>query len=39
MEGNDEIFRRVMQDEQFRAVASAYLMNKVYEKARQVDRA
>ena len=35
MEGNDEIFRRVMQDEQFRALASAYLMNKVYEKARR----
>ncbi|MDT3678861.1 MAG: type I restriction endonuclease [Burkholderiaceae bacterium] len=34
MEGNDEIFRRVMQDEQFRAAASAYLINKVYEKAR-----
>ncbi len=34
MEGNDEIFRRVMQDEQFRAAASAYLMNKVYERAR-----
>jgi type I restriction enzyme R subunit len=35
MEGNDEIFRRVMQDEQFRSMASAYLMSKVYAKARE----
>lgn len=35
MEGNDDIFRRVMQDEQFRAMASAYLMSKVYAKARE----
>ena len=37
MEGNDEVFRRVIQDEQFRAVASAYLMNRVYEKAREAE--
>jgi hypothetical protein len=34
MEGNDDIFRWAMQDEQFRAAASAYLTNKMYEKAR-----
>jgi len=37
MEGNDEIFRRVMQDENFRAMASGYLMSKVYDKARETD--
>ena len=37
MEGNDDIFRHVMQDEQFRAVASGYLMSKVYERARTAD--
>ena len=38
MEGNDDIFRRVMQDKQFRAMASAYLMSKVYAKAREGSR-
>ncbi len=38
MEGNDDIFRRVMQDEQFRAMAGAYLMGKVYDKAREASR-
>ncbi|MCA3213594.1 MAG: type I restriction endonuclease subunit R [Burkholderiales bacterium] len=35
MEGNDEIFRRVMSDEQFRALASGYLLSKVYTRARR----
>ena len=34
MEGNDEIFRRVMGDEQFRSIAAQYLLQKVYEQAR-----
>ncbi len=33
MEGNDDIFRRVMQDEQFRAAASGYLLDRVYQRA------
>jgi type I restriction enzyme R subunit len=37
MEGNDEIFRKVMQDENFRAAASGYLMSKVYDKARELE--
>jgi hypothetical protein len=35
MDGNDEIFRKVMENEGFRAVASGYLLSKVYEKARR----
>jgi len=34
MDGNDEIFRKVMENEEFRAVASGYLLSKVYERAR-----
>ena len=33
MEGNDDIFRRVMQDEQFRTVAAGYLLDRVYRQA------
>jgi hypothetical protein len=29
MDGNDEIFRKVMENEDFRAVASGYLLSKV----------
>ncbi len=39
MEGNDEIFRRVMEDDAFRAAASAYLINKVYDQAREWGKA
>ena len=35
MDGNDEIFRRVMSDEQFRAVAAGYLLRRVYGQARK----
>jgi type I restriction enzyme R subunit len=35
MDGNDEIFRRVMSDERFRAVAAGYLLQKVYGQARK----
>ena len=35
MDGNDEIFRRVMSDEQFRAVAAGYLLQRVYGQARK----
>lgn len=35
MEGNEDIFRRVMQDQDFRAVAAGYLINKVYQQARE----
>jgi len=34
MDGNDEIFRKVMENEEFRAVASGYLLSKVYARAR-----
>ncbi len=34
MEGNEDIFRRVMQDEEFRA-AAGYLMNRIFRQARQ----
>jgi hypothetical protein len=36
MEGNDDIFRRVMEDEKFRSVAAAaaYLIEKVYHQVR-----
>ena len=33
MEGNDDIFRRVMQDEKFRSVAAGYLLDRVYRQA------
>jgi type I restriction enzyme R subunit len=35
MEGNEDIFRRVMQDEEFRSVAAGYLMNRIFRQARQ----
>lgn len=35
MEGNDDIFRRVMEDEKFRSVAAAYLIEKVYHQVRR----
>ena len=31
MEGNEEIFTRLMNDEEFRAIASKYLVKEVYE--------
>jgi len=34
MEGNDEIFRRVMQDGDFRNVVAEYLLRRVYQQAR-----
>jgi type I restriction enzyme R subunit len=33
--GNDDIFRKVMENEELRAVAGGYLFSKVYEKARR----
>ena len=33
MEGNDDIFRRVMQDEKFRSLAAGYLLDRVYRQA------
>jgi type I restriction enzyme R subunit len=35
MEGNSSIFKRLMEDESFRNVASEWLANEVYERARQ----
>lgn len=35
MDGNDEFFRRVMGDEQFRSVAAGYLSQRVYGQARK----
>lgn len=35
MEGNDDIFRRVMQDEQFRTAAAGYLLDRVYRQANE----
>lgn len=34
MEGNDDVFRKVMGDEALRSVASDYLLRKIYERAR-----
>jgi type I restriction enzyme R subunit len=34
MEGNEEIFDRIMQDGTFRNVASAHLVREVYERLR-----
>ena len=34
MDGNEEIFVRLMNDEEFRQVASAYLTRAVYEQVR-----
>ena len=34
MEGNDEIFHRVMSDKQFRATAQDHLAREVYERVR-----
>ncbi|QDW36170.1 hypothetical protein FFI89_002840 [Bradyrhizobium sp. KBS0727] len=34
MEGNEEIFDRIMQDASFRDVASAHLMREIYERLR-----
>jgi type I restriction enzyme R subunit len=34
MEGNDEIFNRVMSDKQFRAAAQAHLAREIYERVR-----
>ena len=34
MDRNDESFRKVMENEEFRAVASGYLLSKVYARAR-----
>jgi type I restriction enzyme, R subunit len=35
MEGNEEIFDRIMNDEQFRSIAAAQLMRDVYAKLRR----
>jgi type I restriction enzyme, R subunit len=35
MEGNDEIFRRVMSDKQFRSVAQEHLSQEVFQRIRQ----
>ena len=35
MDGNDEIFRRVMSDQQFRALAAEHLLQRVYGQARK----
>lgn len=35
MEGNDEVFRRLMSDEQIRALVAGYLLPRVYERARK----
>lgn len=35
MEGNDEIFRRVMSDKQFRSVAQEHLAQEVFERIHQ----
>ena len=34
MEGNEEIFDRIMQDASFRDVASSHLMREIYERLR-----
>jgi type I restriction enzyme, R subunit len=34
MEGNEEIFDRIMNDPQFRDLASAHLVREVYERLR-----
>ena len=34
MEGNEEIFDRIMQDASFRDVASAHLMREIYDRLR-----
>lgn len=39
MEGNEEIFDRIMQDGNFRDVASAHLMREVYERLRAREKA
>jgi len=36
MEGNEDIFKRVMQDQEFRSIAAGYLINKVYQQARNL---
>lgn len=33
MEGNDEVFRKVMGDEALRAVAADYLLKRIYDRA------
>lgn len=38
MEGNDEIFNRVMNDKQFRSVAQEHLAREVYERIRSGQR-
>lgn len=35
MEGNEEIFSRLMNDRQFHDVASGYLLKQVYEQIRE----
>ena len=35
MDGNDEIFRRVMSDKQFRSVAQEYLAQEVFQRIHQ----
>ena len=35
MDGNDEIFRRVMSDKQFRSVAQEHLAQEVFERIHQ----
>lgn len=34
MDGNEDVFRRVMQGTEFRATAAGYLINKVYQQIR-----
>ena len=35
MEGNDEIFSRVMTDTEFRSVAHAHLARKIFQRVRE----
>lgn len=39
MEGNDEVFRKVMGDERLRQMASDYLLRRIYDRARQTPQA
>jgi type I restriction enzyme, R subunit len=38
MEGNEEIFDRIMQDETFRDVATAHLVREVYERLKEREK-
>jgi type I restriction enzyme R subunit len=39
MEGNEEIFMRLMNDDEFRSVAGEYLMRSVYQQVRESEDA